>query len=86
MVSFNFLILKLLNNFMCRDDSLTAAIRKMDASVINREDLEKLVGFITRKKYKGLMKKVKEFAESFPEHTFDEAESFVLLLHVPVHV
>ena len=65
---------------MCRDDSLTAAIQKMDASVINREDLEKLVGFITRKKYKGLMKKVKEFAESFPEHPFDEAESFMLLL------
>ena len=52
----------------------------MDDATISREDLDKLLNFVTKEKYINWMNKVKRFSEQKPEHPLNEAEAFLLLL------
>ena len=52
----------------------------MDDTTIDRENLDKLLNFVTKEKHIQWMKKVKSFAENQPEHPLNEAEAFLLLL------
>ena len=63
-----------------RGNALLSALKTMDDATISRENLDKLLNFVTKKKYIGWMKKVKTFADHHPEHPLNEAEEFLMLL------
>jgi len=63
-----------------KDDDLLTALRTMDSSKISRENLDKLLSFVTKEKYMGWMEKVKTFAKNEPDHPLNEAETFLLML------
>ena len=63
-----------------RGNALLSALKTMDDATISRENLDKLLNFVTKEKYIGWMKRVKTFADHHPEHPLNEAESFLLLL------
>ena len=52
----------------------------MDDTTISRENLDKLLDFVTREKYIKWMDNVKTFAEQHPDHPLNDAESFLLTL------
>ena len=59
---------------------MLSALKSMDDATICRENLDKLLNFVTKEKYVGWMKKVKTFAEEQPDHPLNEAETFLLVL------
>ena len=59
---------------------MLTALKTMDSTKISRENLDKLLNFVTKEKYIGWMEKVKTFAENEPDHPLNEAESFLLML------
>ena len=52
----------------------------MDNTKVSRENLDKLLDFVTKEKYIGWMEKVKMFAKKEPTHPLNEAEAFLLML------
>ena len=52
----------------------------MDNTKVSRENLDKLLDFVTKEKYIGWMEKVKTFAQNEPTHPLNEAEAFLLML------
>ena len=52
----------------------------MDSTKLSRENLDKLLSFVTREKYIGWMEKVKTFAAAVPDHPLNDAEKFLLML------
>ena len=52
----------------------------MDNTKVSRENLDKLLDFVTKEKYIGWMEKVKTFAKNEPTHPLNEAEAFLLML------
>ena len=52
----------------------------MDSTKLSRENLDKLLSFVTREKYIGWMEKVKTFATTVPDHPLNDAEKFLLML------
>ena len=67
-------------SYSTRGDSLLSALKTMDDATISRENLDKLLNFVTKEKYINWMNKVKRFSEQKPEHPLNEAEAFLLLL------
>ena len=66
--------------YSARGDVLLSALKTMDDATISRENLDKLLNFLTKEKYIGWMKKVERFAKQQPDHALNEAEAFLLLL------
>ena len=52
----------------------------MDNTKVSRENLDKLLDFVTKEKYIGWMEKVKTSAQNEPTHPLNEAEAFLLML------
>ena len=52
----------------------------MDNTKVSRENLDKLLDFVTKEKYIGWMEKVKTFAQNEPTYPLNEAEAFLLML------
>ena len=67
-------------SYSTRGNSLLSALKTMDDATISRENLDKLLNFVTKEKYINWMNKVKRFSEQKPEHPLNEAEAFLLLL------
>ena len=63
---------------------MVSALKEMDDTTISRENLDKLLDFVTREKYIKWMDNVKTFAEQHPDHPLNEAESFLLTLSTTV--
>ena len=63
---------------------MVSALKEMDDTTISRENLDKLLDFVTREKYIKWMDNVKTFAEQHPDHPLNDAESFLLTLSTTV--
>ena len=59
---------------------MLSALKTMDSAKLSRENLDKLLSFVTREKYIGWMEKVKTFAATVPDHPLNDAEKFLLML------
>ena len=67
-------------SFVCRGESLTAAIRSMDHEKINRTFLDRLLDCVNKQKYIEMMDKVKTFHKESPNVPLKDAEQLLLVL------
>ena len=60
---------------------MIAAIKSMDDDILNREQVDKLISFFTKQKFKDMMGKVNKFSKEHPNTKLTDPEEFLATLN-----